>query len=272
MSENLAGNSSGDSSASPPHLSVQIQHRLGALELNVAFMLTQPWTVLFGPSGSGKTTVLRAIAGFVRPDAGRIVSCFYGRDFVMTDTAKKTFVEPHRRSVRVAGQGAALFPHLTIRENIAFGARSQAEGTSAARTVAAKTVEEAIARFQLRGLAEKFPSMLSGGERQRVAIARAATAAVSLGEGSILLLDEPFTGQDVRLRDELIEELRGWLGFMERPVLSVTHDVGETFQLGTEVIKIADGRVVQQGPVAEVLAGERERLLEQVNPAKKSPA
>ena len=263
MSENL----SGSSSAKPPHLKVQIQHRLGALELNVAFTLTQPWTVLFGPSGSGKTTVLRAIAGFVRPDAGRIVSCFYGRDFVLTDTAKKIFVKPHKRSVRAAGQGAALFPHLTVRENIAFGARSQTEETNAAAIV-----EEAIARFQLPELAEKFPSMLSGGERQRVAIARAATAAVSLGQGSILLLDEPFTGQDVRLRDELIEELRGWLALRERPVLSVTHDVGETFQLGTEVIKIAEGRLVRQGPVAEVLAEERERLLEQLNASKRNLA
>jgi molybdate transport system ATP-binding protein len=185
----------------------------------------------------------------------------------MTDTTQKIFVKPHERSVRVAGQGAALFPHLTVRENIAFGARSQME-----RTAAAEIVQEAIARFQLPGMAEKFPSMLSGGERQRVAIARAATAAVSLGEGSILLLDEPFTGQDVRLRDELIEELRGWLALMQRPVLSVTHDVGETFQLGTEVIKIADGRVVQQGPVVEVLALERERLLQQLSPSKGSRA
>ena len=250
-----------------PHLSVRIQHRLGAIQLNVAFTLTQPWTVLFGPSGSGKTTVLRAIAGFVRPDAGTIVSSFYGREFVMTDTARKVFVKPHERNVRVAGQGAALFPHLTVRENIAFGARSQTNGTAAA-----KIVEEAITRFQLPALAGKSPSMLSGGERQRVAIARAATAAVSLGEGSILLLDEPFTGQDVRLRDELIEELRSWLALMERPVLSVTHDVGETFQLGTEVIKVAEGRVVRQGPVAEVLAGERERLLEQLKAPKRSPA
>jgi molybdate transport system ATP-binding protein len=254
-------------SESAPHLSVRIRHRLGALDLDVAFELTQPWTVLFGPSGSGKTTVLRTIAGFVQPDAGQIVSRFYGRDFVMTDTAKRIFVRPHERSVRVAGQGAALFPHLTVRENIAFGARSQTDGTTAAGIV-----EEATARFQLSGLAEKLPSTLSGGERQRVAIARAATAAVSLGSGSILLLDEPFTGQDVRLRDELIEELRGWLALMGRPVLSVTHDVGEAFHLGTEVIKIAEGRVVQQGPVAEVLAGERERLLEQLNASKGSPA
>lgn len=251
----------------PPHLRVRIEHHLGPLELNLSFTLTRPWTVLFGPSGSGKTTVLRAIAGFVRPDAGRIVSCFCGRDFVMTDTAERIFVKPHLRRVRAAGQGAALFPHLTVRENIAFGAQSQTGGTQAA-----SVVEEAIARFQLQKLTENFPSMLSGGERQRVAIARAAAAAVSLAEGSILLLDEPFTGQDVQLRDELIEELRGWLALTERPVLSVTHDVGETFQLGTEVIKIAEGRIVQQGPVAEVLAEERTRLLEQLNASKRTQA
>lgn len=250
-----------------PHLSVQLRHRLGALELDIAFTLTQPWTVLFGPSGSGKSTVLRAIAGFVQPDAGRIVSYFYGREFLITDTANRVFVKPHRRSVRMAGQGAALFPHLTVQDNVAFGARSRTEGTAVAGIV-----EEAIARFQLRRLAGKFPSMLSGGERQRVAIARAATAAVSLDSGSILLLDEPFTGQDVRLRDELIEELRGWLALAGRPVLSVTHDVGEAFQVDTEVIKIAEGRVIQQGPVAEVLSGERERLLEQLNASKESRA
>jgi molybdate transport system ATP-binding protein len=253
-------------SETSPQLSVQLRHRLDALKLDIAFRLTQPWTVLFGPSGSGKTTVLRAIAGFVQPDAGRIVSYFHRREFVMTDTANKVFVNPHRRSVRVAGQGATLFPHLTVRENIAFGALAQTG------TTIAEVVEEAITRFQLGELAEKLPSRLSGGEKQRVAIARAATAAVSLGNESILLLDEPFTGQDLRLRDELIEELRGWLALTGRPVLSVTHDVGEAFQLGTEVIKIAEGRVIRQGPVAEVLAGERERLLEQLNASKESRA
>ena len=246
-------------SENAPHLSLRIQHRLGALALDVAFELTQPWTVLFGPSGSGKTTVLRAIAGFVRPDAGRIVSRFDERESVMTDTSRNIFISPHERSVRVAGQGAALFPHKTVRENIAFGARSQPDGTSAA-----EIVEESMTRFQLRPLAEKLPSMLSGGERQRVVIARAATAAVSVGTGCLLLLDEPFTGQDLRLRDELIEELRGWLALIRRPVLSVTHDVGEAFQLGAEVIKLSEGRVVLQGPVATVLAEERTRLMEQL--------
>ncbi|HEY1963968.1 MAG TPA: ATP-binding cassette domain-containing protein [Acidobacteriaceae bacterium] len=245
------------------HLKVEFRHRVGALELDVAFLLREPWTVLFGPSGSGKTTVLRVIAGFVRPDAGRIVSRSSEGELVMTDTARGVFLKPHERMVRTAGQGAALFPHLTVRDNIAFGVQGQ-------NSVA--IADEAITRFRLQELTEKVPSMLSGGERQRVAIARAATAAVSAGSGCVLLLDEPFTGQDVPLRDELIEELRGWLVPMQTPVLSVTHDVGEAFQLGAEVVKIADGRVVQQGPVAEVLAEERTRLLEQLRAAAGSRA
>lgn len=248
------------------HLSVQIRHRLGALNLNLAFALTQPWTVLFGPSGSGKTTVLRTIAGFVRPDEGRIVSCLSGRSLVMTDSATRNFLSPHQRSVRVAAQGAPLFPHLTVRENIAFGLRSQTTTMNPANLVA-----EATTRFQLHGLIDKSPSILSGGERQRVALARAAAAAVSLGD-CILLLDEPFTGQDIRLRDELMQQLRAWLAITKIPVLSVTHDLGEAFHLGAEIVKIANGHVVRQGPAAEVLADEREHLLNQLRASTESPA
>ena len=250
-----------------PYLEVQFRHRVGVLALDVAFALREPWSVLFGPSGSGKTTVLRTVAGFVRPREGRLVLRVPEREFVMTDTARGICLKPHQRRVRTAGQGAPLFPHLTIRQNLAFGAGGWSDGVKTAAIV-----EESIERFRLQELAEKLPSTLSGGERHRVAIGRAAAAAMSVEEGCLLLLDEPFTGQDVALRDELIEELRGWLTSTRIPVLSVTHDVGEAFQLGAEVIKIADGRVVQQGPVAEVLAEERERLLDQLNASKGSPA
>jgi molybdate transport system ATP-binding protein len=249
------------------HLEVQFRHRVGALELNVAFALRKSWTVLFGPSGSGKTTVLRVIAGFVRPDTGRVASRFGEGELVMTDTGAGVFLKPHERLVRTAGQGAALFPHLSVRRNIAFGAQTQTNGSSPAAIV-----DEAIERFRLQELTEKVPSMLSGGERQRVAIARAATAAVSAGSGCVLLLDEPFSGQDVPLRDELIDELRGWLVPMRTPVLSVTHDVGEAFLLDAEVVKIANGCVVQQGPVGDVLAVERARLLEQLRAGPESRA
>lgn len=111
-----------------------------------------------------------------------------------------------------------------------------------------------MAAFHLEAFAAKRPRELSGGQAQRVAVARAAVGA----EGKLLLLDEPFSGLDAAVREELIADLRAWLG--ETPVISVTHDVGEAFLLGAEVVKIADGRVVAQGPVGVVLAEERDRL------------
>jgi molybdate transport system ATP-binding protein len=259
LSENLSANPS----ASTPHLSVRIQHRLGALTLDVAFALTQPWTVLFGPSGSGKTTVLRMIAGFVRPDAGTIVAGPHRRTLV--DTNARVFVPPHERPVRTAGQSGRLFPHMTIRQNIAYGV---GEGSKINDSRA--PVDEVLELFCLNEFAERMPHDLSGGERQKVLVARAAASAVTGGK-KLLLLDEPFNGLDLRVRDELVEELHQWLSRWKTPVLSVTHDVGEAFQLDAEVIKIKDGRVAQQGPVAEVLAGERERLLDQLNASNQSP-
>jgi molybdate transport system ATP-binding protein len=236
------------------HLNVRIQHRVGALELHIAFELTQPWTVLFGPSGSGKTTVLRAIGGFVRPDAGRISIGVDQR--VLADTAAHVFVPPHQRPVRTAGQGARLFPHMTIQENISYGL---GEDSKLDRR---ELIDEVLELFCLGAFAERMPRDLSGGERQKVLVARAAAAAV--GSNYLLLLDEPFNGLDLRVRGELLEQLRQWLGRWKTPVLSVTHDVSEAFQLGAEVIKIADGRVVQQGLVSTVLAEERTRLMEQL--------
>jgi molybdate transport system ATP-binding protein len=98
-----------------------------------------------------------------------------------------------------------------------------------------------------------------------VAVARAAASAITVTSGGLLLLDEPFAGLHLPLRDELLEDLRGWLAANKTPVLSVTHDVGEAFQLGAEVIKFSDGRVVEQGPVEAVLAEERMRLMEQLS-------
>src|ERR1700722_11926234 len=100
-------------------LAVRIEHRVGAISLDVSFALTEPWTVLFGPSGSGKTTVLRAIAGFIRPDAGSVV---YGpKQRVLCSTAEAVWVAAHQRPVRTAGQTARLFPQRTVRENVAYG-------------------------------------------------------------------------------------------------------------------------------------------------------
>ncbi|RZU39746.1 ATP-binding cassette domain-containing protein [Edaphobacter modestus] len=238
-------------------LDVRMRHRVGGVALDVEFGLTAPWTVLFGPSGSGKTTVLRAIAGFVRPAEGRIVK---GGD-VLIDTAAGEFVPAHRRPVRSAAQTAWLFPHKTVRWNLVYG-----NGWTTKPVDGMGVAEEVMSLFRLRELADRMPADLSGGERQRVSVARTVVSARTF-RGAVcplLLLDEPFTGLDAALRDELVIGLREWLGLWKVPVLSVTHDLGEAFQLGAEVIKLADGRIVEQGQVEVVLAEERRRLLERL--------
>ncbi len=159
----------------------------------------------------------------------------------------------HKRAVRWAGQRAYLFPWMTVEENVAFGLKADSSGLLGRGWI--DEVARAMEAFHLTELSGKRPRELSGGQAQRVAVARAAVGA----SGRRLLLDEPFAGLDAKVRDELIVNLRSWLG--ETPVVSVTHDVGEAFLLGAEVVRIAEGRVVAQGPVAEVLAEERKRLL-----------
>jgi molybdate transport system ATP-binding protein len=233
-----------------------MEHRMGTVSLDVSFALTEQWTVLFGPSGSGKTTVLRAIAGFVWPDAGSIT-----RGAALFDGATNVFVPAHLRPVRSAGQTARLFPHMTVRWNAVYGSQRASNGLDAMGIA-----EQVLELFRLKGLEDRLPRDLSGGERQRVSVARAVVSATTFGgpERPLLLLDEPFSGLDHAMRDDLLAELQEWLERWKIPVLSVTHDVGEAFQLGAEVIKLADGRVVQQGPVATVLAEERTRLMEQL--------
>jgi molybdate transport system ATP-binding protein len=222
------------------HLEVRFRHRLGTLELDVAFAASAQWTVLFGPSGSGKSTILRAIAGLVRPDEGRIV--IGGR--VVFDSEAGVWVPAHERPMRWAAQKAMLYGWKTVRENLAMGLAGMGGELGGV-----------VEHFGLGGIADRLPERLSGGERQRVGAIRAAVGV----KGRVLLLDEPFTGMDAAVRDRLIEDLKGWIG--DAPVLSVTHDVGEAFLLGAEVVRVAEGRVVGQGMVEEVLAGERERLV-----------
>jgi molybdate transport system ATP-binding protein len=246
-------------------LTVRMKHTVGVISLDVNFTLTEPWTVLFGPSGSGKTTVMRAIAGFVRPDEGLIAR---GPE-VLIDCSAGIFLPAYKRPVRSAAQIARLFPHMTVRQDISYGT-----GWNSKPDDVRELVDEVLELFRLSAVTERKPRDLSGGERQRVSVARAVASAVAADctQRALLLLDEPFSGLDNAMRDELLAKLREWLKRWKTPVLSVTHDVGEAFQLGAEVIKIAAGRVVQQGPVGEVLAEERARLLDQLNATKKSPA
>ncbi len=234
-----------------PHLLFKMEHRLGATTIDAAFDLTQPWTVLFGPSGSGKSTILRTIAGLVRPDHARIIVRHAGQQQVLTDTAKRIWTAPHKRRIRWAAQSPALFPHMTVRENLRFAIGDKDR---------VQSIDTALTAFHIAHLAARKPVLLSGGEQQRVSVARAACAA----NGRLLLLDEPFSGLDLALRDELLADLQHWLSITQTPVLSVTHDVAEALQVQAEVIRIRDGKVTAQGPAAVVLADERARLLTQL--------
>ena len=249
-----------------PRHAVSIRHRIGALQIDVDFELTQRWTILFGPSGSGKTTILKAIAGLIKPDHARIISIVcpdtdQERRFTFIDTDARTYLPPHKRVVRMAPQQSALFPHLTVGGNVDYGMTLYRRDSAEERY---RRILSLLAKFQISHLADTLPAELSGGEAQRVNMARA----VSDGGGNrLLMLDEPFSGIDTPLKDELIASLLERQADMRRgQILSVTHDVAEAFQLGAEVIKIADGKVVAQGPVEIVLAEERARLLQQLNP------
>jgi molybdate transport system ATP-binding protein len=170
----------------------------------------------------------------------------------LADTARGVYAPAHQRGVRSAGQTARLFPGMTVRENLRYGMGKDDRALE----------NEVLRLFRMEGLAAKRPVTLSGGEQQRVSVARAVVSAAITR--SLLLLDEPFSGLDMALRDGLAIELRTWLAAQGVTVLSVTHDVGEVFLLGAEVVRIADGRIVDQGPAERVLAGERDRLLGQL--------
>ncbi len=195
-------------------------------------------TVLFGPSGAGKTTLLHAAAGLDRPDAGTIL---FGSE-TWSDAASGLFVPPRLRQVGYVPQNYALFPHLTVEQNIGYGAFPGSQNRKEREPVGA-----ALARLGLEGLEKRLPAELSGGQRQRVALGRALHPGPRL-----LLLDEPLSALDAPTRDRLRGELRAFLVAAGIPALLVTHDPKEAAVLGDEVVLLDRGRVLQRGPVGEV--------------------
>ncbi len=193
--------------------------------------------VLFGPSGAGKTTVLRCLAGLERPDEGRIAL----GDEVWFDSATGRWLPPQLRRVGYLPQGLALFPHLDVAGNIAFGIRGLDGRARAAR------VRDLLERFGLAELGRRRPAELSGGERQRVALARALAASPRL-----LLLDEPLSALDAPTRERLRLELRELLATAEISAILVTHDRTEALVLGDRVAVLVDGVLRQAGPTVEV--------------------
>ncbi|HVG07118.1 MAG TPA: ABC transporter ATP-binding protein [Thermoanaerobaculia bacterium] len=195
-------------------------------------------TILFGPSGSGKTTILRCLAGLERPETGTIR---FGTD-TWLDTERRISSPPQARPIGYLFQDYALFPHLTVEGNIAYGMRRK-------RPERAARVAELLHRFALEDLARRYPCQLSGGQRQRVALARALAT-----EPRLLLLDEPLSALDASSRVLVRRELRSLLSHLQVPTLLVTHDRVESLALGDRMLVVAEGRILQDGPVHEVFS------------------
>ncbi|MHB1065455.1 MAG: ABC transporter ATP-binding protein [Georgenia sp.] len=193
------------------------------------------FAAVLGPSGSGKTTLLRCIAGFETPDAGVIT--LGGRDLV----AAGVNVRPYDRGVGVVPQEGALFPHLTVARNIAFGISDRTRDWRRQR------VDELLELVGLQGLGQRRPHQLSGGQQQRVALARALAP-----EPQLILLDEPFSALDAQLRIEIREEVRALLRQVGTTALLVTHDQAEAMTLADHLVVMRAGRVVASGDPHQV--------------------
>ncbi len=222
-------------------MTLQVSLTLAERDVDVAFEVGSGETVaLLGPNGAGKSTALAVVAGLLRPDRGRVL--LDGRELTGADA----WVAPHDRRIAMLAQEPLLFPHLSVLDNVAFGPRSRGARRRDAHDTARHWLEEVDAD----GLADRRPARLSGGQAQRVAVARALAA-----DPEVLLLDEPMAALDVAVQPALRQTLRRVLA--GRTVLLVTHDVLDALLLADRVVVLDGGRVVESGPVADVLSAPR---------------
>ena len=210
------------------------------------------WTVIFGPSGAGKSTLLRLLAGLERAQGGRIVH----RGRLLTDTSRGIHVKPGQRKASMVAQQPALFPHLSVAANVAYGLSDLDRQRRRAR------VDEMLELVDARHFAERRPRDLSGGEAQRIALARALAPRPRL-----LLLDEPFSALDGASSDALLARLQRWVTAHEVQTVMATHDATDALAIGAEVAMLRDGRLTALGPASRVLALECERLMERLGRA-----
>ena len=205
-------------------------------------------TILFGPSGAGKSTLLDCLAGLAPPNAGKIV---IGEN-VLYDASMRIDVPPQKRCIAYVFQSLALFPHLTIEQNVAYGLANITDEARRAR------VEEILQAFRIANLRNQKPAQISGGEKQRTALARSLVT-----NPRLLLLDEPLTGLDAELKAAIVEDLRAWNAAKRIPILYVTHSREEVDALGERVIAMDNGRVVSHGAPMDVLDAPRRKRLAQ---------
>ncbi|HEU5293929.1 MAG TPA: ATP-binding cassette domain-containing protein [Burkholderiaceae bacterium] len=215
-------------------------HEGSRFELAVRFASDARRLVLYGPSGAGKTQTLKMIAGIARPDSGRIAVA--GR--TLFDNGAGIRLSPQQRRLACVFQDYALFPHLSVRQNIAFARRNGWLNPSPRPSDA--QVERWIAAFHLEPVAGHLPHQLSGGQRQRTALARAL-----VNEPAALLLDEPFAALDKSLRQRLRDELQDLQAQLRLPMLLITHDEDDVRVLADQVVYLQDGKVVDHLAVRE---------------------
>jgi molybdate transport system ATP-binding protein len=207
------------------------------------------FTILFGTSGAGKTTILECIAGLTTPDSGRIAAA--GR--IWLDTGNGTNVRVQQRRVGYVFQDLALFPHLSVEQNVQYGIAQLPSQERQSRT------SSVLASFHIAHLRSQRPAKISGGERQRVALARALVT-----EPAILLLDEPLSALDAPTKSKIIDDLRAWNEAHRIPILYVTHNREEVFALGERVVILEDGQITAQGTPHEVMTAPRRETVAQL--------
>jgi molybdate transport system permease protein len=218
-------------------LEVQIEKRLHSYTLNLSFSTGRGTLAVLGPSGAGKTMTLRCIAGLERPERGRIVL----NDRVLFDSTKHINVPSRDRRIGLLFQSYALFPHLTVAENIAFGLDRLAPLDRQSR------IREQLRALHLDGLENRLPRELSGGEQQRAALARALAT-----NPEALLLDEPLSALDTHLRSQIEHQLLDMLSVYRGAAMLVTHNIEEAYRLGSEMLVLAKGQAAAFGPKEEI--------------------
>jgi molybdate transport system ATP-binding protein len=216
--------------------------------LDVQLEVPRGISILFGPSGAGKSTLLDCIAGLAQPDAGRIAI----DGDVIFDSEKGANVLPQKRQIAYVFQTLALFPHMTVEANVAYGLPHAPDETRNER------VSEILKMFRVEQFRHRKPREISGGEQQRVALARSLVT-----RPRVLLLDEPLTGLDAELKGSIIDDLRAWNAAHKIPILYVTHSREEVDALGERVIALEHGKIVSEGTPREVLDAPRRRRLAQ---------
>ena len=225
-------------------ITVDIEKNFKGFHLKTAFSSSTSATGILGASGSGKSMTLRCIAGIEKPDRGKIV--INGR--TVFDSAQKINLKPQERRIGYLFQNYALFPTMSVRENIGCGYRGE-------KAEKEKRIEDFIERYHLEGLENRLPSQLSGGQQQRVALAR-----MMIGDPEAILLDEPFSALDGYLKDVLQKDIKEFLNQYQGDMLMVTHSRDEAFRFCNELMLLQEGRTLTFGNTRQLF--EQPRLVE----------